>query len=321
MLSLLLVACLAAPSDDPVVNFEHLWTLFDERYGGFSQRGVDWDQAYADWRPMVSEQSDDDALFEAISGMLATLDDGHVRLLAPDRPLFSANADYRDQTMAGTFDEEVVRTYLTDVDTGPWDWYLRGDLGEGVAYVWFPGIDDNTWVLESIVADDPAALIIDLRHSGGGAFTYALRGLAPIFAVDTPTCLDRSRNGPERDDFDDWFTWIQPAGEDPWTGPVLVLVDAMTISASERVLMALDARPNTTLIGVPSNGSLATSVGGELPNGWYLQYPVQETMSPAGEVWEGVGVPMDDTLLNDPEVLRGGVDEVLEFARARAVGG
>lgn len=314
MLFLALTGCIAIQDDDPEANFEYIWSELDARYGGFDHRGIDWDEVYDTWRPQVDANSDDDALFAAVSGMLAELDDGHVKLIAPDHEVFDANHVYRDHLMEGTFDEEVVRTYLTDPQTGPWDWYLWGGLAPGVEYVWFPGIDDNTYVIDDMVDKDPKAIIIDLRHSHGGAYTYPLHGMGRLTEHDVPVWRSRTRNGPERGSFDAWMTWTWEARQPYWGGDIVVLVDAETISASERVLLQLRELPNVTFVGVTSNGALATSIGRQAPNGWFFQMPVQELEAMDGTVFEGVGMPVDIESLNDPADVAAGRDATLELA-------
>jgi C-terminal processing protease CtpA/Prc len=99
-----------------------------------------------------------------------------------------------------------------------------------------------------------------------------------------------------------------------------VLVDAETISASERVLMFLMQLPNATTIGVTSNGAQATSIGIQAPNGWGVQLPVQEIIAGDGEMYEPHGIPVDIEMLNDPEDVAAGTDEVLEYAIGLATG-
>lgn len=320
MLILALTGCLALRSDDPEVVFEFAWNELDAYYGGFDQRGIDWDHAYETHRPRIDASSDEDELFEVLGDLLATLDDGHVRLTAPDREVFEANHDYREHTMLGTFDEELVRTYLTDPDTGPWGDYLAGELAPGVPYIWFPNIDDNTYQISALVETNPKALVIDLRHSHGGAFTYALQGMGNLTDTEIPVWRSRSRNGPERGSFDDWMTWTLPPRAPYWNGPIYVLQDRETISASERILLALHELDDVTFIGLPSNGAQATSIGRELPNGWYLQLPVQEVEAVDGTVWEGIGLPVDIEMLNDPAEVAAGEDEMLELALSLALG-
>lgn len=315
---LLLTGCLAPLDDSPTGIFEYVWNDFDAFYGGFDQRGVDWDEVYDTWRPEVSDKMSDDDLYEVLGGMIATLDDGHVRMVAPGRELYESNYVFRDDTLDGTFDIDVVRdNYLTGpIDTGDWDWYVYAMAGDRIPYLWLPGIDDNTHVIDTIADENPnaRAFIIDLRHSGGGAFTFALHGLGRLAKNDTYIYKSRSRSGPERGTFDDWTRWDQPARTPHWDVPLIVLTDEITISASERVLIALQALPNTTTLGTRTNGAQATSVGHEAPNGWSYQLPVQEVVAWDGEVYEGVGCRVDVELANDPEDVLNGIDTVLEAA-------
>ena len=88
MITLLLAGCFAPePSDDPVTVFEAAWTDMDELYGNFDTRDVDWDAAWEEWSPQVTSASDDEALWDALTGMLATTDDGHVQMLRPGERL------------------------------------------------------------------------------------------------------------------------------------------------------------------------------------------------------------------------------------------
>ena len=57
-------------------------------------------------------------------------------------------------------------------------------------------------------------------------------------------------------------------------------------------------------------------IGREAPNRWTWSLPVQEVERMDGSRQEGVGIPVDIEILNDPDVLAGGTDEMLEAAMA-----
>jgi hypothetical protein len=321
MLVLLLAGCLSVPDDSPTTTFEFVWDEFDRRYGGFDQRGLDWDAAWDTWRPQVSDGMTDDALWEVLTGLLQTTDDGHVKLASPDREVFEANHVYRDDLLEGTFDDELIASqYLANPDRGPWDWYLYGHLADDLPYIWFPGIDDNTHLMDQIADDNPdaTALIIDLRQSHGGNYTWALHGLGRLAETDTYAWRSRSRIDDQRGTFSEWREWDLPARDPYWEVPIFLLTDEITISASERVAMMLQALPNTTTIGSPTNGSQATMIGREAPNRWTFSLPTQEVEAWDGEVYEGVGLPVDILLRNDPDDVDAGTDAVLERAIAEA---
>ncbi|MFT4623989.1 MAG: carboxyl-terminal processing protease [Myxococcota bacterium] len=318
MLILLLTACLKPVDSSPTGVFDYVWNDFDAMYGGFHQRDIDWDEVHDTFAPEVDDQMSDDALFDVLTGMLATLDDGHVRLIAPGEELFNSNHVYEDGTVEGTFDIELIEeSYITGkIDHGDWDWYTYGMVGDGIPYLWLPGIDDNTWVIDDIADENPnaKAFIIDLRHSHGGAFTFALQGMGRLTRTDIPIFRSRSRNGPAHGDFDEWMTWELPAQKPYWDVPLIVLTDSETVSASERMLMALQLLPNTTTIGTRTNGAFANSIGRQAPNTWNYQLSVQEVATAGGEFLEGIGCPVDIELLNDPADVEAGIDLVLEAA-------
>jgi len=306
------------PSDDPVAVFEAAWAEMDERYGNFDLRGIDWDAAWSEWSPQVTADSDDEALWAALTGMLATTDDGHVQMLRPGEPHWSANAVYRDEIGDDRFDLDVVRDeYLTGIDEG--DGYVWGTLDDGTPYVHFEYVAGNLRAMGHVLDAHPDAddVVVDLRHNHGGDFTWAFTHFGPLTDVDRPVFRSRTRNGPDRDDFTEWTTWSLKARKKHRDVRVVLLTDRYTISAGERATMALQALPGTITLGEPTNGALATMIGRELPNRWGLALPVQEVMNPDGETsWEGVGLPVDELILNDPEALAAGTDAVLDRALA-----
>jgi carboxyl-terminal processing protease len=312
--------CLATPSDSPVDNFEAVWSEFDRLYGGFEDRGVDWDDAYDRWRPQLTEDSTEDELYEVLTGMLAELDDGHVMLVAPGREFWHSSAVYRDRIDDESFDLQIVRDhYLSDEQVGYEGdelSYVRGEVAPGIAYVWFHWIDDNTYVIDELIDSGAERLIIDLRHNGGGAYTYALAAFGRVTDREIEVFRSRTRDGPERDDWGGWWTTTMPPRGEPYTGAVTVLTDAWSMSATERLIMALQEVEGVVTVGVPSNGSQATMIGREAPNRWTYSLPVQEVETVDGRHLEGIGCPVDVEILNDPEVLAGGVDEMLEAALA-----
>lgn len=308
-----MLAC-SQPEADALAVFDDVWSAFDERYGPFDQRGIDWDGARDEWRPTLTAQSTDAELWDALTGMLAETNDGHVQLYAPDREHWFANDVYRERIGDERFDRARVRAdYLGgDPDAEEEDVFLRGRIG-GAAYVWFGIVGPWVAEVEEARADAETGLIVDLRHNFGGDFTFVRSELADWTEEDVPVFRSRTRNGPDRGDFDAWTDWAIEGAGAASDVPVVVLTDRYTLSAGERTTMMFRALPGVTVIGEPTNGSISTMIGQELVNGWYVTIPVQEVEGPGGEVWEGVGIPPELEVLDDlatPE------DEVLEAALA-----
>jgi C-terminal processing protease CtpA/Prc len=307
----------AEPSDDPVTVFEAAWTDMDELYGNFDLRAVDWDAAWEKWSPQVGSDSSDDELREALTGMLAITDDGHVQMLRPGDEPWSANAVFRDEIGDDRFDlDVVVDHYLSDVDDSR-NGAVWGTLADGTPYIHFAFVAQNMKALDDVLDahEDADAIAIDMRHNGGGDFTWAFQNFGVLTGETTPVFRSRTRNGPDRDAFTEWTTWsLEPRGEHRELRIVL-LTDRFAISAGERAAMALQALPDTVTLGEPTNGSFATMIGRELPNRWGLALPVQEVLwADRDESPEGIGLPVDETILNDPTDLEGGTDAVLDRA-------
>lgn len=319
---LLLLACGCAPEPTAPELFDAIWTDVDTRYGGFAQRGVDWDALGDTWSAGLRADSDEDALWDAVTGMLAELDDGHVLLEAPDRLVFHSNRVYREAIDDGAFDLDAIRDGELggDYETDDLEQYTWGRLVDdpGVAYLHLPYVSDNTPIVSFWLDGerDADALILDLRHCFGGDFTWPLVAFAPFTDRVVPVFRSRTRNGPERDDFSAWTTWkLEPEGRVD-ARPMVVLTDRYTISAAERAVLMLAPLPQVTLVGTPTNGSQGTMTGRVMPNGWVLTLPVQEVEAPDGTVYEGVGIPPAVEVLADEALLAEGRDTAIEAAVA-----
>ncbi|MDF1564355.1 MAG: S41 family peptidase [Deltaproteobacteria bacterium] len=305
----------------PVETFEQTWQDFDELYGGFEVRAIDWDEVYARHRPLVHEGMSDDELFTVATDMLSELDDGHVNVVAPGREMWNANAHRRGKVDFDLFDVELVREhYLAgDYETDEWESHTLGTLPDGSAYLHLPWVSDNLYVLERAreLGEQAGRLVLDMRHSGGGTFTYATEALRDWTDESLPVWKTRSRNGPERDDFTGWWTWrLEGRGSHPDFDTV-VLIDRYTISASERMTVILEQLPRVTFVGEPTSGALSCLIGREMLNGWTVTIASREVRNLDGTSYEGVGLPPDLEARNDPALMEQGIDTVLETGMAQ----
>jgi len=299
-------------------TFEQLWDEFDAMYGGFELRDVDWDDAYDRYRPKVNDDMSDEEFYDVITDMLAETDDGHVHVIAPGRQVWSANHFYHDEIGYDRFDLDLVREeYLDDdFETNDYDWYTLGELEDGSTYLHLQGIDDSTQILSTARkrADKSGKLVIDLRHNRGGDMTWVFWELGAWTSKDLTVSYNRTRNGPERDDFGDWYeSKLLSRGEDI-DFDIVVLIDRFTISAGERMVLALE-RFDVTFVGEPTNGSVATSVGREMLNGWYYTLATQEILNPDRKTTiEGIGRMPDVYVENDVDAMDDGIDAALDEA-------
>ncbi|MBK6265273.1 S41 family peptidase [Marivirga sp. S37H4] len=307
------------PQDNnPEAVFENLWTTFHEGYAPFEERNVDWDEMYDLYRPMVNSSTTDAELFNIISQMLGTLDDGHVSLTAPNRDIFFSN-EIRDQLIDDElFSIPVVKTYLeSGYKEGEENSYFYGKIkNENIAYIFFDFVGENFYKLNDFLNEysDVDGYIIDLRHNKGGDFTYSFSEMGRLTNQSTFVFKSKTKNGPGPNDYTDWHEWyIHPKG-DYVNKQIIVLTDRYTISAGERAVMAFKTLPNVTLVGDTTNGAHGTMIGRELSNGWFYSLVPQKVELFDGNSYEGIGLAPDIYSKNSLSDLSNGFDETLQTA-------
>ncbi|NLF14062.1 MAG: hypothetical protein GX597_19955 [Anaerolineaceae bacterium] len=67
-------------SQDRLANFDRLWRAMDTQYPYFQQKGIQWEELAARYRPQIAEASSDQEYYLLIENMLAELNDGHTGL-------------------------------------------------------------------------------------------------------------------------------------------------------------------------------------------------------------------------------------------------
>jgi C-terminal processing protease CtpA/Prc len=312
---------LDAPHEkDAQALYDELWQTFDERYAPFEARGVDWDAAFDRHRPAPS--SDDDDLFTAATGLLAELDDGHVTLVAPDRPVFVAQRSFREDTFDFHLDLGIV---FQRMETGPFRagaaryGVLEGDVGYVHVSHWgesIPHVDDLLDLIRP-----RRGVIIDLRHNPGGDFRNGFLFARHFADVRRLAFTTRTKTGTGRGELGQRVEWhIEPGPGAPIDVPVVVLTNGLTNSAAERTLMAFQVLPNVTVMGSPTAGNHGEKVGGELSNGWQYSIVPQVVTDAEGRVFEGPGIPPEVPVDNTEAEVLSGLDRQLEAAIAFITG-
>ena len=314
-LSFFLCAC-TSPLSGPTETFTAFIETIEARYGGIDARNIDWPQLQDSYLPLVDDNTTDDELFNTMCELLTVFDDGHVSLMAPNQPVCKSNRYYREKIGFDLFDLDLIRDdYLAgDWETNDWKGHTLGQLDDGTPYLHLAGTSDNLPILADVrpMAEANNGFLLDMRHNGGGQFTYAFNALSDWRSDTVPVHQVRTRNGPELHDYTDWFTWELEGNGTDINFPIVVLIDRFTISAGERMLLALNTFDNITFIGDYSNGAFATTTGTQLPNRWYFVLPSQELRLPNGTTPEGIGFEPDIFIQNDPTILDSGLDQVLE---------
>ncbi len=304
------------PLNNPEAIFEELWSTFDTQYAPFEQRNVDWDEQYSIYRPMVNENTSDSELFEVFKQMLNSLDDGHVQMTVPNEKMYFSNIYYRTKLEDELFSLDLIEnTYLTSPPKKMMEDYLTlgwiGDIGYVYAE-WVFVFEKTNEILDYFA--DAKGLIIDIRHDGGGDFTWVYSQFGRFTQEERFTHRSKTKNGPGKDDYTDWFEWyVQPEGE-YFDKPLVLLTDRYTMSAAERAAMAFKTLPNLVHMGDTTNGAHSTKIPRELPNGWIYNVVTQQIEFIDGKSYEGIGLIPDVVVENTAEEMAAGKDKQLEQA-------
>jgi len=323
VLSLLALSCESLyfeeePANNPVALFEDLWNTFNTSYANFEERGIGWQEQYSIYRPQVNASTTEDELHSIFVEMLGKLNDAHVKFTAPNRKVFQANIYYETKLEDELFNLDLIKnSYLTNVNEYQEGGLVTGWIGN-TAYAYFLYISDNFFYMDKILDEfkDADGLIIDLRHNGGGDFTYAFSEIGRLTNEVLFTHRSKTINGPTNKDFSDWFEWnINPEGK-YFDKPLVLITDRYTVSAAERATMAFKTLPNLVHVGDTTNGAQSTMIGRELMNGWYYTICPQKIEWKDGKSYEGIGLPPDIYVKNTPSEMDGGQDKTLETALA-----
>jgi carboxyl-terminal processing protease len=148
-----------------------------------------------------------------------------------------------------------------------------------------------------------SGMIIDLRGNSGGE----IEGMPDLFLAErTWLYLRKTRAGETK-------IYSNPP-KDIYRGPLAILIDVTSGSASELFAACLQALGRAVVVGDRSPGSVMESDNHIFPNGAILMYPVAQLSTPDGTVLEGRGVIPNIEVEQKRGMLLKGVDAQLESA-------
>ena len=161
---------------------------------------------------------------------------------------------------------------------------------------------------------DADGIVVDLRGNPGGQAFMPSGVSGHFFAERTVLGVMTTRQGqwriaanPRR---------VAPDGRtvEPYVGPVAVLLDPHSASASEFLAGGMQAVGRARVFGETSAGAVLPSLTRRLPNGDVLQYAVGDFVTPSGRRFEGSGVVPDLAVPPTRAALLAGRDPALEAA-------
>lgn len=308
-------------SNDPRGNFEALWTILDQHYCFFEQKGVDWDEIHARYSPRIGDEMTREELFDVCAAMLDELQDGHVNLAAPFNTSYYRKwwSDY-PQNFSARIIEESYFNFNYRQTSG----LMYGILSENIGYLRYPSFEYSIGEgnLDHILyfLRNTQALIIDVRDNGGGDLTNVRTLVARFITEPIVAGYISHKTGPGHNDFSEprAFTY-RPADEGRirWGKPVVVLTNRSTFSAANNFVSIMKLLPGVQIAGATTGGGSGLPFSSEIPCGWSVRFSACSMLDAEGRSTEAGVEPSTGCAVDmNPKDALMGKDTILEFALA-----
>ncbi|WP_203294009.1 S41 family peptidase [Luteirhabdus pelagi] len=322
--------------DNPVKNFDKLWSVFNDRYANFELKNVNWDSVYKAYRPLINERTTNDSLFKVCNKMLLELKDGHVNLIeygrkgkvlkrgddgSPSKFLerfpLSKNDKYTIYKLLKTTDSTLRENgfiHIGNSGNSTLEYYKSEDfgylrilsMGKLSSREYKRYIDDAVKNFKGL-----KGVIIDIRFNGGGDDKNSMIIASRFTDKKRVGFLKKERiNGTSR--YKKMvISHISPAGQVQYTGPIVILTSDLTASAAEVFALAMKELPYVSILGDNTNGIFSDMFDFKLPNGWLATLSHQKYFSANMKNFEGIGVEPDIEVKNTHEDIITGRDQVI----------
>ena len=306
-------------SDSQHGNFEALWSIMEQHYCFFTEKGVDWDEIHSRYVAKVSDDMTDKELFYVCADMLNELRDGHTNLSSSFNVSYYRKwwSDYPENYNARLVEEHYLNfNYLS---AGGMDYAI---LPQNVGYMRYSSFNSmvgesnlDQILLHLNVCD---GLIIDVRDNGGGSMTNVETIVRRFITERTLAGYISHKTGPGHDDFSEPYAYYYDpaeAGRIMWGKPVVVLASRGTFSAANNFVSIMQYRPNTVIAGSTTGGGSGMPFNSELPNGWGIRFSACSVLDAKGNTTEQGIEPTPGCAVDlDPVQALDGHDTILDFA-------
>ena len=182
-------------------------------------------------------------------------------------------------------------------------------LGDDIVYLRFNHFASQVNMLLTVALarlGDAQGMVIDLRGTPGGFFSASDALAKRLIKERTLFSVYRLRDRTIHNT-------LQPL-DGAFEGPLVVLVDVMSMSASEFFAACLQGLGRATIVGERTPGYMLGAMWKRLPNGGAFMHTIMEPRTAEGTVLEGQGVVPDISVGLDRALLYEGRDSQIEAA-------
>lgn len=313
----------AVAKNTAISNFEEMWKGYNERYGMFEVRHVNWDSLYSVYRPQVNDGMNNQQLYNVLAQLMTPLNDIHAFLqpTSDGLPRYESSNFLREEKFQKDFALDVVKQHYVPTLVTIDDNFHYGIINDSIGYIHFGAfampISFYSKQMNTVMnaMQQTTKIIIDIRDHEGGDDKVS-RYVAGWFASEQKLFMTvRKRTGPGRNDFTPQEHWyVEKQGASQYTKPVVLLTTRWTSSAGETFTWALKTQPHITQLGDTTAGGFTDVISRELPNGWLYFVGVGDYRDADGNSQEGIGIKPDYYIINTQQDIKDGRDRVLEAA-------
>lgn len=333
LLVLLLLLNRPAPAQeartDPVSTFSEFWLLYHDNYALFGIKRVEWNAIRSIYEKRIRRSSSRAELFQVFSEATGLLNDVHVSVRDERTGMFFRSGGRSigaGEFENGEFSLDLIasRYAATALASRAGGTVFFAELRGGAGYLRldrFKHASATEQAMDEALAAtrsfaNPHALIIDVRHNGGGSDAVG-RVVANHFSDRRRHYMSVSnrRSGTHPARYSAPIEWhIEPQPGHRFEGRVIVLTDSRTISAAENFVLAMRTIPGVIIVGDVTAGAMADTVAWPIADDWTFTVPINIVRDAQGVCWEGVGLAPDLWMKNTPSELAAGTDRVLDLA-------
>lgn len=331
----------------PEQDFEQFWRTYKDHYAFFRLHQLDWDQAYATYRPTVTARTTAAELHATLAQMVKPLADGHITIARGDEIFYkgttrrhSYKEQFREMQAAywQTAYEALEAAGFAKVQgmgpqAGKFQVLYLSKSSRNVGYLRLSRcFAELTGVLGTTRQEqqdqerllglfDAAvrelsgcrAIILDLRGNGGG---HSGKEMASRFGRSrhlTHFTAERQPGGYEQ------FSVLQPVYLTPhpalsYQQPLVILTNDGTASSAEELVLSLYQQPHVTTIGDNTAGMLSDMYQGRLSGKLNFTLSHQRYYAADTTLLEGAGVPVQVAVAQSRQDLERHHDPVIAKA-------
>ncbi len=341
LLTAVLVSCIPYINDtwdnDKVSTYEYLCDQLENHYVYFDYKNLDFTDIRNNYKNQIDNEMTDEAFYQVLESFIFELEDGHANIFTPftTSPTYPSFMDGYEKN----YDAEVIRdNYL---DTNPvYGKSMINSLiernGSVYGYIYYGSFMNSAtvyeieYILNRFRTAEVKGIILDVRNNGGGVLENPLV-LLSYFGGTAPGTKTTVLKGWRRD-AKDIYTEINgmdfsivysisfdvTSDEKVYRGPVALLTNRLSYSATSFAATASKAFDNVKQIGGKTGGGMGLPVGGTMPNGWTYRFSGNVVMDYRADSYTDngynyeKGVPPDIEQDDDP--VTDANDEIIDRA-------